>query len=225
MSLPELRLVSHRLCPYVQRARIVLHEKDIPHEIEFIDLADKPAWFVEISPLGKVPLLLVDGRPLFESSVIAEFLDDISPGSLYPDDAFEKAGHRAWVEFASATLAKVASLYRADAQQLDPAIAGLRDHFKRLETRLGDGPWFAGREFAIVDAAFAPVFRYFDVLDRLRDFSLFDGLPRVVAWRSALAARPSVRAAVDEDYAARLQRFFAGLDSEVGRLARERKVA
>ena len=68
----ELKLISHHLCPYVQRARIVLEEKSVPHELEFVDLADKPDWFLEISPLGKVPVLLVDGQPLFESVVIAE---------------------------------------------------------------------------------------------------------------------------------------------------------
>jgi len=72
----------------------VLAEKDIPHAIEFIDLGNKPDWFLKISPLGKVPVLCVDARQLFESSVIAEYLDEISPGSMYPDDAFDKARNR-----------------------------------------------------------------------------------------------------------------------------------
>lgn len=225
MSIPDLKLVSHRLCPYVQRARIVLQEKRIPHEIEFIDLADKPAWFRELSPLGKVPLLLVDGRPLFESSVIAEYLDEISPGSLHPRNVFEKARHRSWIEFASTVLGQIATLYRADADDLEPAVAGLRRHFERLDAQLGDGPWFGGRRFSLADAAFAPVFRYFDVLGRYRDFGVFDGLPRVAAWRAALAVRPSVRDAVVEDYAERLHGFFSGLDSEIGRLARQCRAA
>ena len=54
----NLKLISHNLCPYVQRSRIVLEEKAVPHELEFIDLAAKPDWFLAISPLGKVPVLL-----------------------------------------------------------------------------------------------------------------------------------------------------------------------
>ena len=73
----KLELVSHRLCPYVQRAAIALTEKGVTYTRTDIDLAAKPAWFGAISPLGKVPLLRVRdaGREavLFESSVICEF--------------------------------------------------------------------------------------------------------------------------------------------------------
>ena len=219
MHYPDLHLVSHKLCPYVQRARIVLAEKNIPHRIGFIDLADKPDWFLKISPLGKVPVLCVDGRPLFESSVIAEYLDEISPGSLHPLDAFEKARNRSWIEFASATLAAVATFYRADGQErFAAATASLRERFGQLEEELGDGPWFNGAAFSLVDAAFGPLFRYFEVIDYCGDFGFFDGLTRVNAWREALRARPSVRGAVVSDYHERLRAFFLGLDSELGRL-------
>ena len=57
----ELHLISHHLCPYVQRAVIVLDEKNIPHRRTYIDLADKPAWFAALSPLGRVPVLQAEG--------------------------------------------------------------------------------------------------------------------------------------------------------------------
>tara|TARA_R110000782_G_scaffold87419_3_gene169377 strand:+ start:278 stop:979 length:702 start_codon:yes stop_codon:yes gene_type:complete len=219
MSYPELHLISHKLCPYVQRARIVLAEKNIPHTIEFIDLSNKPDWFLKISPLGKVPVLCVDSRPLFESAVIAEYLDEISPGSLHPVDAFEKAYNRSWIEFASATLALIATFYRAaDARSIAIATRSLREQFVRLNGELGTGPWFNGAAFSIVDAAFGPVFRYFDVIDQVADFGFLDGLSHVKAWRTALAARPSVRNAVVGDYYERLRAFFLGLDSELGRM-------
>jgi len=219
MSYPDLHLVSHKLCPFVQRARIVLAEKQIPHRIEFIDLANKPDWFLEISPLGKVPVLCVDGRPLFESSVITEYLDEISPGSLHPENVVDKARNRSWIEYASATLASISTFYRAtDERALTAATAVLRQRFETLEGELGHGPYFNGERFSIVDAAFAPVFRYFEVIGEYADFGFFDGLPRVNAWRRALAARPSVQNAVVEDYHERLRTFLLGLDSELGRL-------
>ena len=223
MSHPNLHLVSHKLCPYVQRARIVLAEKAIPHKVEFIDLANKPDWFLKISPLGKVPVLCVDGRPLFESAVIAEYLDEITPGSLHPGDAFEKARNRSWIEFASATLASIATFYRAvDAAALAAASTTLRSRFETLEDEIGDGPWFNGEKFSIVDAAFGPVFRYFEVIDEYGEFEFFAGLKRVNAWRSSLADRPSVRGAVISDYHERLRKFIVGLDFELGRIAAQR---
>jgi len=219
MAYPDLHLVSHKLCPYVQRARIVLAEKNIPHRIEFIDLADKPDWFLQISPLGKVPVLCVDGRPLFESAVIAEYLDETSPGSLHPLDVLEKARNRSWIEFASSTLAAIATFYRAKGHEsFSDAMASLRERFSRLEDELDDGPWFNGKAFSLVDAAFGPVFRYFEVIGVYGHFRFFDGLTRVNAWRDALRNRPSVRGAVVEDYHERLRAFFLGLDSELGRL-------
>ena len=80
--------------------------------------------------------------------------------------------------------------------------------FARLEAELGEGPFFAGEKFSLVDAVFAPVFRYFDGFDRLGDFGILAGKPKVDAWRAALAARPSVKAAVVEDFPERLLAFF-----------------
>ncbi len=95
MSIPDLELVSYHLCPYVQRAVITLLEKEISHQRTYIDLSNKPDWFRQISPLGKVPLLKVSDEVLFESTVICEYLDEITPGSLYPIDPLIKAKHRA----------------------------------------------------------------------------------------------------------------------------------
>jgi glutathione S-transferase len=226
MTIPDLKLVSHKLCPYVQRARIVLAEKCIPHEIAFIDLSAKPDWFVALSPLGKVPLLLVDGRPLFESNVIVEYLDEITPVSLHPPDIFEKAQNRSWMEFGSATLGAVATFYRAaDAAALDAAAATLKDRFRALENQLGRGPWFNGKHFSLVDAAYAPLFRYFNVIEQFTSFDLFHETSKVRAWREALAERPSVRGAVVPDYIERLHRFFVGLGSELTSLIGDRRVA
>jgi glutathione S-transferase len=92
MSNSKLRLVSHHLCPYVQRAVIALTEKGAAHERIYVDLAAKPDWFRAASPLGKVPLLMVGDTVLFESAVICEFLEETVPGvQLHPEDAIERA--------------------------------------------------------------------------------------------------------------------------------------
>jgi glutathione S-transferase len=217
-----LRLFSHYLCPYVQRAVIALDEKGVAHERTYIDLAAKPDWFTALSPLGKVPLLLVDETTaLFESAVICEFLEETAPGvRLHPDDPFERARHRAWIEFASATLNSIAGLYAASSvDAFEQKRADLAAKMACLEGTLRVGPYFAGKRFSLVDAAFGPVFRYFDTFEAaLPPLSVFDGVPKVRAWRAALAVRPSVRDAVSADYPERLALFLRARGSHLSRL-------
>lgn len=204
-----LTLVSFDLCPYVQRAAIVLAEKGVPFERRDIDLANKPAWFMAISPLGKVPLLQVGKDVLFESAVIVEYLDETRGPKLHPEDALVRARHRAWMEFGSVILADIWTVETTpDQAAFDTRVQALREKFVRLEGELRPGPWFAGEAFSLVDAVFAPAFRYFDVFDRFVDLGVFADLPKVQAWRRALSARPSVRDAVAADYEAKLEAFL-----------------
>src|ERR1700682_5290501 len=102
-----LILISHDLCPYVQRAVIALAEKGVAFERIDIDLADKPDWFKAISPLGKIPLLRVGEAVIFESAVIVEYLEETQPNPLHPADPLQRARHRAAIEFASAILSDI----------------------------------------------------------------------------------------------------------------------
>jgi glutathione S-transferase len=203
----ELTLISHALCPYVQRAVIALEEKGARFKRIDIDLAAKPDWFLDLSPLGKTPLLRVGQTPIFESAVICEYLEDTIAPALHPADPVARARHRSWIEFASATLNGIWSYYTArDTQSFDAAAAGLIQRFAQLERQLGDGTYFDGR-FSLVDAAFAPVFRYFDVFDEVGAGDLFRATPKVREWRRNLAVRPSVRKAVTAEYASLLREF------------------
>jgi len=209
-------LVSFDLCPYVQRAAIILAEKSIPFERINIDLAEKPAWFTKISPLGKVPLLKIGDEVLFESVPIVEYLDETAPPPLHPANPLTKARHRAWMEFGSTILADLWVIETTkDRQAFDQKIALLKTKFATLEAELGDGPFFSGQDFTVVDAVYAPVFRYFDVFDGIVPLGVFDGLPKVQAWRKALAGRPSVKGAVVPDYAQRLHAFLKKHDGVI----------
>src|SRR5258707_1432742 len=109
----RLKLISHKLCPYVQRAVIALTEKGVAFERVDIDLANKPDWFLAISPLGKTPVLLVGDIPIFESAVILEYLEETQPNPLHPADPLRRAEARAWIEFGSAVLNDIAGFYAA----------------------------------------------------------------------------------------------------------------
>ncbi len=207
-------LISHHLCPYVQRAAIAMDEKGVPFERINVDLASKPDWFRRLSPLGKVPLLKVEDQfgsdvTLFESAVILEYLEETMPGPLHPDDPLQRARHRSWIEFGSACLGAIWRFYAAmDGEDLDREARTLGEMFERVERELDGGPWFAGERFSIVDAVYGPIFRYFDTFDEIGDFGILTDKPRVHAWRGRLAQRPSIRRAVDADYPERLKGFL-----------------
>lgn len=217
----SLTLVSHHLCPYVQRAAIALAEKSVPFERVMIDLANKPDWFLALSPLGKVPLLRVERAGgeavLFESSVICEYIEETQPGpKLHPADPLSRAEHRAWMEYGSSILGDIWGLETTqDAAVFETKRRAVADKIARLETVLGEGPYFAGDSFGLVDAVFAPVFRYFDTFEMYADLKIFDTVPKVCAWRAALASRPSVKAAVDGDYGGRLADFLKRHDAHL----------
>jgi glutathione S-transferase len=219
--MPAYHLISHDLCPYVQRAVIALAEKRVAFKRTYVDLANKPEWFRQISPLGKTPILKVDDQVLFESAVICDYLDEVEAPRLHPAEPLARARHRAWVEFASATLNAIGAFYNApDAVALERQRVALTEKFATLEEQLNkhDGPYFAGTDFSLVDAAFGPVFRYFDVFDSIRDFRIFENTPRVACWRATLAQRPSVRDAAVEDYPERLRVFLLKRNSALSGL-------
>ncbi|HWZ40555.1 MAG TPA: glutathione S-transferase family protein [Bradyrhizobium sp.] len=213
-----LKLVSHKLCPYVQRAVIALTEKGVPFERVDIDLANKPDWFLRVSPLGKTPVLLVGDHAIFESAVILEYLEETQANPLHPANALHRAEHRAWIEFGSAVLNDIAGLYSApDEAAFRAKAAQLEARFARLETRVAS-PWFDGEKFSLVDAVFGPVFRYFDVFDAIGDFAILRDKPKLKRWRANLAARPSVRSAVGADYPALLRDFIERRQSYLSQL-------
>lgn len=197
----SLHLISFKTCPFVQRAVITLKHKHIDFDITYIDLADPPDWFLEISPLQKVPVLKVDDEILFESAVINEYLDEITGGELQPKEPLDRAKNRAWIEFASNMLGNLYMLKMSqDEERYNKYRDRLVSQLARVENRLGDGPWFNGTEFSLADTAFAPLFRQNSVANN--QLSVIDPatMPRVTAWAERLLALPEVQDSVVEEF-------------------------
>lgn len=204
-----LHLISFKICPFVQRAKITLNQKNVAHETTYIDLDDPPEWFLQLSPLGKVPILKVDDEILFESAVINEYLDETTGGELQPRDPLQRAKNRAWIEFASDMLGNSYMMKMAtDKTRYEQYKDKLVSQLKYIEARLGDGPWFNGEQFTLADTAFAPLFMHQAVANHQLSVIDADTTPKISAWSNHLLALPAVKDSVVDDFE---QRYLAAM--------------
>jgi glutathione S-transferase len=196
----KLELISHTLCPFVHRAAIMLREKGVPFDRRNVDLANKPDWFLAISPRGKVPVLVADGMALFESAAICEFLDETHPPPLIPTEPFERARQRAWLEVANDLLAAqfkaFAAAEPAEAQQARAAVDAL---LVRFEEAIAAGA-ISETAFGLIQIAVAPALHRFVVIADRLGVDLLARTPKLAALSRRLANRPSVGETVPEDF-------------------------
>jgi glutathione S-transferase len=189
-------LVSFKTCPWVQRAAIVLREKNVEFEFRHIDPDNRPDWFLAISPHKKVPVLRIDEAvSLFESNAIAEYLDETIAPRLHPADPVARAVNRAWTDYLPSFAAAVTATAYADSEaDHAKAAAQIALPFERLEGALaaqGGGPFFNGAAYSLVDAAYAPFLQRYHFLDRVKKLGHREKFPRLAAWSEALLRRPS----------------------------------
>ncbi len=191
----ELELISSNRCPFVMRSIVAMEQKQVPYKITFVDPYDPPEWFSEISPLGKVPVLRIDTDTiLFESAVINEYLDEVTPGQLHPQDPLQKAINRSWIEFGGTCLSDSFRLMAVTTESdFADVKASLRSSLERIETVLDEqGPYFNGADFSLADAAYAPLFIRMEILEDLIGFTITDGLPKVERWKTQMLTLDSV---------------------------------
>ena len=195
-----LELISHAVCPYVHRAAALLTENGVEFTRKTIDLQAKPDWFLEISPRGRVPVLLAEGVAIFESAVILEYLAETRSPQLIETDPMARAQRRMWVEISNDLLTAVykISVAKTPAER-EAAVAGARETLQRLETVVV-GPYFFGDAISLVDFAAGPALIRFEYLDRILGLDIYRDLPRMAAWSKLLAARPAFRDTLVADF-------------------------
>jgi glutathione S-transferase len=205
--MPHYLVVSFKTCPWVQRAAIVLREKNVEFEFRHIEPDNRPEWFLAISPHKKVPVLRIDDRiSLFESNAIAEYLDETIAPRLHPEDAVERAVNRAWTDYVPSFAAAVTATAYADTEaEYEKAAAGIPAVFERLEKALekhGAGPFFNGARYSLVDAAYAPFLQRYFFLDRVKRLGIIEKFPRLQAWGKALVERASTHSFPEGEFEA-----------------------
>ena len=201
---------------------IVLRAKDIDFKVTYIDLRDKPDWFLKISPHGQVPVLVVDGHPLFESNAIAEYLDEAAEPRLHPADAMKRARNRAWTDYVPTFAGGLSGTYytktkEESARALEAAPARVIKLEEAIANERGnDGPYFNDDRLCLVDAAYAPFLQRFAIVERTLRTGLMKDFPHVQSWSNALLASEvvsgSVVATFEDEFIAGLKRreFYVG---------------
>lgn len=200
----------------MQRAVILMRAKQVEFDVTYINLREKPDWFLEISPHGKVPVLVVQDQPLFESNAIAEFLDEVVPPRLHPDDPIKRARNRAWTDFVPDFAKALSGIYYTGTREaMEEGLAQAPKRVERLEEAIGrergnDGPYFNGDTLCLVDAAYAPFFQRFEFVERYLDTGFLNAFPLVKAWSDALLADDLVTGSVvshfEDEFAKNLAR-------------------
>lgn len=201
-----MRLHGTAASNFTAKCRIALREKGLAD----VALVDPPAGGASaLNPLGRIPVLEVDGTLLFESEVINEFLEDLVPQPpLLPADPLDRARARLISRFHDLYLEPALRvLYPAAGAAVAPDLLAARlpevaRRFDQLERLLGE-PWAAGATFTLADCALAPTMLFASLLMRASDRPLPTAeRPRLAAWWTLVRTRPSVRSVLDEQRAA-----------------------
>ena len=195
------KLVSFKVCPFVQRVAITLQYKGIDYDIEYIDLGSPPEWFLAISPLKKVPLLIVDSTVIFESAVINEYIDEAYQPMLHPEDLLLKAINRSWIEFSNnISLYTFELTIKEKKNDFENILEELLKGFDLVEDYLNAKPFFNGEQFSLVDSSYAPIFQRLEFLAQIyKPIISSVRHPKLVKWKDSLLSLNAVtRSTVEE---------------------------
>ncbi len=196
----EIKLYSAKGCPFARRTRVVLHEKGIDFEASEVDFRNKSEEFLEASPTGKVPVVVVGGDPLYESNVVNQYLDEVyEEPRLMPVEPKARAYARIWMARADQDFYPqvfVSGMGRTrgfSEERISEALEKLKATLSRLEERL-EGREYLADGFSLADVAHAGNFVRLRELEEGGAVSLAD-YPNVASWMERIEARESFRAA------------------------------
>ncbi|HEY9636021.1 MAG TPA: glutathione S-transferase family protein [Coleofasciculaceae cyanobacterium] len=199
---------------FSQRTRVVLLEKGIDFTSTEIDLQNKPEGFTQISRYGKVPAIKHGDVEIYESAIINEYLDEVFPEPpLLPRTPGEKAIARIWIDYANTRLVPAFNKFLRGKDRTEQE-QGRREFLESLlyieqeglGKLSGDGLYWLGETFSLVDISFYPWFERLPVLEHFRNFTLPPETPRLQQWWNLVRDRKSVRA-VENPVSFYIERF------------------
>lgn len=214
-----IKIVSLKLCPFVQRVTALLEAKQLTYQVEYISLKDKPQWFLDISPNSQVPLLITaEGVALFESEAIVEYINDVTrplEDGLSPEQI---ALDRAWGYMAAKHyLVQCSAMRSADEETLCERMSKLSKPFAKVEAAMIEGPYFKGKSLSNVDIAWLPLLHRAQIIQQHTGFDLFANKPKVKAWQQTLFETGLFGASVAEDFESVFMGFYLSDETYLGK--------
>ncbi|MDD5332985.1 MAG: glutathione S-transferase N-terminal domain-containing protein [Rhodoferax sp.] len=197
-----MKLLGSNTSPYVRKVRVVMVEKKLDYVFVPEDVWAAQTTISETNPLGKVPCLIMEGgEALFDSRVIVEYLDTLSPvGKLIPSVGRERAEIKTWEALAdgvldAAILARLEATWagRTNAQRsqawIDRQQGKIDASLKAMSKGLGEKPYCAGIHLSLADIAVGCVLGYLDF--RFPQIDWRTDYPNLQKLHDKLALRPS----------------------------------
>lgn len=196
----EFSVTGLNFCPFIQPIIIALYEKNVRFSVNYVEQGEKPAWLLALSPTGSTPFLTVDDEVLFESAVINEFIDEVTEGSLHPENPFTRARNRVWIDHSYQLLDRLYELKTAaDSVTYLSARNRLIEDLETVHAAASNSRFFNGNQFNLIDGAYAPVFRMIQLLDHHYGTELLEEVPGLSRWSASVLSRDSVKASVVKD--------------------------
>ena len=200
----SIKIYSSARCPYAQRTRMLMIEKEIPFELTEVDLRNKPDWFLAVSPYGKVPVIVDDGQTIYESAIINEYLDEkyISI-PMMPEEPVERAKARIWMDYCTnkyLTLSRKLLVDHGNEELQTENKKKMKESLIYIEKECFEknenGPFWLGNKISLVDLHYAPFFERFGAFKELFGVEWPEECIKISDWWSAIQKRDSYKMTV-----------------------------
>jgi len=219
-----MKIVSLKICPYVQRVVALLEIKKVPYDVEYINFSDPPQWFLDASPNSQVPILFTnDGRVIFESDAIVEYLDEAVGEPTLSRDLVEKAQDRAWSYLATSQYMTQCGSQRSSTNELlDESSAKLSKAFAKIAARLGDKTFAHGDKMGAIDIAWLPVLHRAAIIESYSGYDYLEAFPSLKRWQKAIMDSGIPEKSVSSDFESIFTSFYLAESTYLGQMTREK---
>ncbi|XP_011041578.1 PREDICTED: probable glutathione S-transferase [Populus euphratica] len=193
----EVKLHGTWNSPYSWRVIWALKLKGIPYEYIEEDLSNKSPMLLQHNPVHKkIPVLVHDGKPICESMVILEYIEETWPQNpMLPTDPYEKAVARFWLRFADDKIPMLWRIARTNGEEEKQAIKDASEMLKMIEEHGISEKFFGGQKIGLVDLALGAVAHWFVAIDSKKGLKMLEAhnFPRLHSWTKDFKEDPVIK--------------------------------